>query len=186
MAEYKDDEKAKHLFEVIKRIDAYILSTNQKCAIVISYCAAVVGWLSINLNKILNDLSTPYLYWGGVVCVSALILFSCICIWLSIAVIFPITNSSSERENDDSIIFFGDIALAKRGAGGYLKRIKKMKLGGFLEDLGQQVFTLATIADIKFKKIKRMTRYLCLGNILPLGVLLFIILVNAMLGWFSK
>ena len=36
MAEYKDDEKAKHLFEVVKRIDAYILSTNQKCAIVIS------------------------------------------------------------------------------------------------------------------------------------------------------
>ena len=46
------EDRIKNLFEVLKRIDTYLVSTNQKVAIIISYCAAVLGWLSLNVGKI--------------------------------------------------------------------------------------------------------------------------------------
>ncbi|MBH3400787.1 hypothetical protein I5S60_14545 [Pseudomonas fluorescens] len=183
---YTNEEKVKHLFEIIKRTDAYILSTNQKCAIIISYCVAVVGWLSINITRILSDFSPATLYCIAVVAIFVLISFSCLCICLAVAVIFPITNSSVERVSDESMIFFGDVAVTKHGAGGYLKKINELDLPAFVNDLGQQVFTLSTIADSKFKKIKALNRFLVGGTIVPLFVLLVSLLVNSVLIWVAK
>lgn len=186
MADYEEEEKIKHLLEVLKRIDSYILSTNQKSAIVISYCAAVVGWLSINLNKILSEIELPLLFGVGMVSAIILILSSCYCIWLAVAVVLPVTGSSAVRRNGDSAIYFGDVASTKWGGSGYVTKLKQLKQTEFVDDLAQQVFSVSTIADAKFSKIQEMTKVLRLGGILSLGVFLLVLLINSLMTWMAK
>lgn len=53
MAEEKNHaEQQKFLFEIIKRYDLYINTTNSKIAIVLSYCMAFIGGLGFKLNTV--------------------------------------------------------------------------------------------------------------------------------------
>lgn len=183
---YKEEEKIKHLLEVIKRIDAYILSTNQKCAIVISYCAAVVGWMSININKIMSEIFAPLLFFSAAIVVALMVISSCYCIYLAVGVLLPVTKSSDIRSSDVSVIYYGDIADTPWGGTGYVAKLEKLSQSQFLADLTLQVFTLSTIADVKFSKIQRMTTVLNYTGILPLGIFMLILLANTLITWTAK
>jgi hypothetical protein len=182
MEGYKDEDKAKHLLEILKRIDTYILSTNQKSAIVISFCAALVGWLSININRFFADINSPFLLCIGALSILVLFVSSCYSIWLSVLVLLPITNSSDVRKAGDSVIFFGDIAASQWGGSGYVEKMKSMSQEDFVTDLIRQIHTVSTIADVKFKNIQKMTMILKCGWIVPLLVFLLVLLLNVLIA----
>lgn len=155
------EQKIKNQFEVIKRIDVYIGTTNTKCTIIMSYCAAVIALIFALLGKLEVTNTTPI-----IVCIG---LFACLsliaaitCMLMACFTIFPVTFSNPDKNRGESLIFYGDIAGTKNGSDGYAKRIIEVSDEDYLNDLSGQVFTLAKIVDRKFWLIQKLSVVLCI------------------------
>lgn len=153
--------KIKNQFEVIKRIDVYIGTTNTKCTIIMSYCAAVIALIFALFGKLETSNATP-----GIVSIG---LFGClglitavICMLMACLTIFPVTFSSPDKNRGESLIFYGDIASTKGGSGGYVRRVIEVSDEDYLNDLSSQVFTLAKIVSRKFWLIQQLSVILCI------------------------
>ena len=173
MSNVQDSEKKiKNQFEVLKRIDTYIGTTNTKCTIIMSYCAAATAFIFTLLAKIEPaSASIQLLVAIGVCTVLALALALC-CMVLATLTIFPVTFSSPGAHKGSSLIFYGDIAGCSGGAD-YSRSVQGASDEVFLEDLNGQVFTLATIASGKFDRIKLVTVFLMIHFVFMGGFLIF-------------
>lgn len=176
------EDRIKNLFEVLKRIDTYLVSTNQKVAIIISYCAAVLGWLSLNVGKITGLVTHGWISMCVVALLFVIIISSCISLLLAAKILFPVTNSSMERQIDDSLIFYGDISATKGGSGGYHGKVSALNADELVKDLSQQIFTVSKILSGKFQAIKSLMLVLIWSNFLPVALLLLMGLLDAALG----
>lgn len=166
------EQKTKNLFEVLKRLDTYIGTTNTKCTIIMSYCAAVIGLIILLISRVIPEVSHPaFLVLIGILSV-AIVISSVICMLMAISVIFPVTFSSPKNYNGNSVIFFGDISAIKSTPSEYSEKIKSISDVEFLEDLSWQVYTLSTIVSDKFDRIKTLSLCLMLFNFLPTAALL--------------
>lgn len=173
----------KNLFEIIKRIDGYIVSTNSKAAIVMSYCAAVIGWFTLGFEKIYSDFVSPCLYWSALVLGVLLVSVSSYCLYLAVSVILPRTNSTAVDDADDSLMFYGDIGSCKKGAEGYAARISKLKVEDFFLDQCRQIHTVSCIASAKFDDLKLISRLLRFCGFPLLFLLVITICINSALRW---
>lgn len=168
------EKKIKNQFEVLKRIDTYIGTTNTKCTIVMSYCAAATAFIFTLLAKLEPaDASVQLLVAIGICSVLALFLALC-CMVLAALTIFPVTFSRPDAHKGSSLIFYGDIASCDGGMG-YSRDVQNVSDKDFLDDLNGQVFTLATIASSKFDRIKLVTIFLMLHFVCMAGFLTFAI-----------
>lgn len=166
------EQKTKNLLEVLKRLDTYIGTTNTKCTIIMSYCAAVIGLTTLLISRSVPDVNHPaFLVFIGL-CSIIVIASSIVCMWMAISVIFPVTFSSPKNHNENSSLYFGDIKSINDGANGYQQKIKTLSHADFLEDLCDQIFTLSTIASEKFDRIKRISWCLMYLNFIPTAALL--------------
>ncbi|MBK3870400.1 hypothetical protein GFL09_22410 [Pseudomonas stutzeri] len=179
------EDRIKNLFEILKRIDTYLVSTNQKLAIIISYCAAVLGWLSLNVGKITGLVTHDWISWCVVILLFVIILSSSISLLMAAKILFPVTNSTMERQVDDSLIFYGDISASKGGSGGYHGKVSTLDADDLVKDLSQQVFTVSKILSTKFQSIKTVMLVLIWANFLPVAFLLLMGLLDAALGLFK-
>ncbi|NBB59546.1 hypothetical protein GVN18_09680 [Pseudomonas sp. ODNR1LW] len=166
------EQKTKNLFEVLKRLDVYIGTTNTKCTIIMSYCAAVIGLTTLLISRSVSDVSHPaFLVFIGLFSI-IVIASSIVCMWMAISVIFPVTFSSPENYSGSSVIFFGDVSAIKKESSGYCARIRDISDAEFLDDLSGQVFTLSRIVSGKFERIKKLSWCLLLFNFIPTAILL--------------
>nr|WP_288467449.1 Pycsar system effector family protein [uncultured Pseudomonas sp.] len=163
------DAQVKTSLEIVKRLDAYIISTNTKCTIAMSYCAAVIALISISTSRQVSDLPEGYLKWGLIVMVLIVVLSAIFAMYKAVTIIFPATFSSVERAVGESVFFYGDIVATSGGAGGYAAKLKAMNSEALQEDLSQQIFTLAKIANDKFNSYKTLSLCLIYFNFLPLA-----------------
>lgn len=154
MLDAKDSEKKiKNQFEVLKRIDSYIGTTNTKCTIIMSYCAAATAFIFTLLAKLEPAKASMQLMVGiGVFSCLALGL-ALVCMILATLTIFPITFSKPGSPKGQSLLFYGDIASFGEGEN-YSRKVLKTSEEEFLDDLNGQVYTLASIASSKFDRIK--------------------------------
>lgn len=166
------EQKTKTLLEIIKRIDSYIASTNTKCTIIMSYCAAVIGITSLLIARISPKIDSPAFMVLISICAISILISSTYCIYKSIMIIFPVTFSSIKSQTGDSIFFFGDISMQADGEDGYRKKINSVTEKEIIEDLSGQIFTISTIASKKFSQIKILSTVLIIFNVVPTGVLL--------------
>ncbi|HCF2415316.1 Pycsar system effector family protein [Pseudomonas paraeruginosa] len=183
-ASFVDEDGVKNLFEIIKRIDGYIVSTNSKAAIVMSYCAAVIGWFTLGFERIYSNFVSPYLYWPALVFGGLLVLVSSYCLYLAVSVILPRTNSTAVDEDDDSLIFYGDISSCKKGAEGYATCISELKIEGFIRDQCRQIHAVAGIASAKFDDLKLISKWLKFCGFPLLFLLVLMICINSALRWY--
>lgn len=172
MDEKEIEQKTKNLFEILKRLDTYIGTTNTKCTIIMSYCAAVIGLTTLLISRSVPDVSHPaFLVFIGL-CSIIVIASSVVCMWMAISVIFPVTFSSPTNLMGSSLLYFGDIKSINNGAEGYKRKIEETSHADFLSDLCEQVFTLSTIATEKFDHIKKISWCLMYFNFIPTATLL--------------
>ena len=175
----KDEERIKNLFEIMKRLDSYLNATNQKVAVVITYCAAVLGWMSLNTSKI-SSLATVGWIHVLVYCLLFLIVISsCYCLARAAYILFPNTSSSIERVVDDSLIFYGDISAAKGGSRGYHDRVSSVSSDDLIKDLSQQVFTVSKILSGKMAAIQKLVIALVFSNFIPVALLLMALMIDS-------
>ncbi|WP_024659393.1 Pycsar system effector family protein [Pseudomonas syringae] len=85
-----------------------------------------------------------------------------ICMAMACLTIFPITFSSPNKHKGESLIFYGDISNIEGGADAYIRQVKESSDDNYLDDLSNQVFTLATIVSRKFSLIQKLSVILCL------------------------
>jgi hypothetical protein len=174
----ESENKIKNQFEVIKRIDTYIGTTNTKCTIIMSYCAAATAFVFTLLAKLeLAKASLQLIVGIGVFSCLALVL-ALICMVLATLTIFPVTFSNPKSPRGQSLLFYGDIASCGSGED-YSKRIAQVSCEGFLEDLNGQVYTLASIASKKFDRIKivsiiLMVHFGCMAAVLIGAIIYFL------------
>lgn len=173
------EKKIKNQLEVLKRIDTYIGTTNTKCTIIMSYCAAAIAFIFVFLRELDPDKASVALMVAvGVFTILALAFAMC-CLILATLTIFPVTYSSPTSHRAKSLIFYGDISGFDGGALGYVKKIKETSDEEFLDDLNNQIHTLSIIAGGKFSRIKvlaalLMAHFLCISIILIIGVVYFL------------
>lgn len=173
------EKKTKNQLEVLKRIDAYIGTTNTKCTIIMSYCAAAIAFIFVFLRELDPDKASVALMVAiGVFTVLTLASAMC-CLVLATLTIFPVTYSNPTSHRGKSLIFYGDISGLDGGALGYVKKIKETSDEEFLDDLNGQIHTLSIIATEKFSRIKVLAalltaHFLCISIILMMGVIYFL------------
>jgi len=171
------EKKIKNQFEVLKRIDTYIGTTNTKCTIVMSYCAAATAFILTFLAK-LDPANTSMQLMVGIGLFSVLALaLALVSMILAALVIFPMTFSKPNAPKGASLIFYGDIAAY--GAEAYSEKFKNSTEDSFLEDLNGQVYTLAFIATKKFSSIKLVTTILmihfgCMAAVLTGAIIYYL------------
>lgn len=180
---FVDEDGVKSLFEILKRIDGYILSTNTKAAIIMSYCAAVIGWFTLGFDRIYSTFVNSYLYWFALVLGVLLVLVSSYCMYLAVSVILPRTNSTALDDSDDSLIFYGDISSLRKGAEGYADKLSELKVEDFILDQSRQIHAVAGIASAKFDDLKRVSKWLKFFGFPVLFLLVATICVNSALRW---
>ena len=147
------EQKIKNQFEILKRIDSYIGTTNTKCTLIMSYCAGFTALALSLLGRLsLTEASTATAIILGIsYCYSLLFAFACMI--MACLTIFPATRSTPAK---DSLIYFGDIS-AHESLSSYISKIRSISESDFLTDLAGQTHALSLIARKKFKIIQYLS-----------------------------
>lgn len=169
-------DKSAFLFDVIKRYDHYIATTNFKVALMMSFLAAIILGITIRIMSL-----TPLQLGGGYVYYAA-ILAAVLTITLSLAAtinllrtIFPNTKT---HDGDKSLIFFEDVASSRNGLDGYKKKIVEATPEKLLEDLSSQTFIVAEIINEKFRILKLAVTIIIYGVIPSLAACLLLLIIG--------
>ncbi|WP_070093809.1 Pycsar system effector family protein [Pseudomonas monteilii] len=165
-------DKIKTQLEIMKRIDSHIASTNAKCAIVMSYCAAVLGWLAVNSNKMLEEITDPKINTLASIFMTIGIALTVACLVFALKITFPATHSSDKGHRGKSMVFFGDVASQKLDE--YVARFSQLESSETLDDLSTQIHTLSGIADRKFNDLQHLISLVCFGSVLPVGIFMLV------------
>lgn len=169
-------DKTAFLFDVIKRYDHYVATTNFKVGLMMSFVVAVLFGLVIRVMSI-NPVESGcnHLYFS-------VLLFSALTIFLSLAVainllraVFPNTKT---HDGDKSLIFFGDVATCENGIDGYKEKVEKASPEKLLEDLSKQTFIVAEIINEKFRILEIAVRIMVYGVIPLLAISLLLLILE--------
>jgi len=169
-------DKISFLFDVIKRYDHYIATTNFKVGLMMSFVGAIVIGLTIRVMSISPVGSgCNSLYYSA-------LLFSALTIILSLSAainllraVFPNTKT---HDGDKSLIFFGDVATCENGVGGYQGKVGAASAEQLLDDLSKQAFIIAEIISEKFRILKIATGIIIYGVVPLLAISLLLLILD--------
>jgi hypothetical protein len=171
-----DDLKVKtaFLFDIIKRYDHYVATTNFKVGLMLSFVGAILLGLTIRVMSITpSSLGYNYLYIGAIFFSTLTIICSLLAAINLLRAVFPVTKT---HDGDKSLIFFGDVASCDNGIEGYTEKIGAASPELLLEDLSKQTFIVAEIINEKFRILKLSVKIIIYAVIplLAISLLLFI------------
>lgn len=171
-------DKLSFLFDVMKRYDHYIATTNFKIGLMLSFIGAIVLGLTIRVMSLdLIQDKCMSLYYLVALLSSLTIILSLTAAINLLRAVFPNTTTTRDKK---SLIFYGDVAGCTNGADGYKEKIVESTSDILIEDLSAQTFVLAEIVSEKFRLLKLAVRIIIYGVIPSLLVsLLFLILEGA-------
>ena len=177
MSEVEDfKDKSTFLFDVIKRYDHYIATTNFKVGLLMSFVGAVVLGLSVRIVLLGSPQSScDYFYYCAVG-------FSVLTVLLSLAAAINLLRAVFPNKKTDksysSLVFFGDVLAIEDGADGYAKKIEEATPEELLKDLSKQAFIVAEIVNEKFRVLKIAVRIVIYGVVPALAASLFLLMFN--------
>lgn len=144
-------QKIHYQFEILKRYDDYISSSNVKAGLLLSFLGAMVFGLFMRFMAIFNaDPSLFLLLTIGFIGLT--VLSTVVAAWFLLATVFPNTSKSSRSR---SLIFFGDVAQEGLTADQYFDDVLAVSQEGYLNDITEQVFLVAHIVKLKFENLKK-------------------------------
>ncbi|APA86019.1 hypothetical protein BJG93_11870 [Paraburkholderia sprentiae WSM5005] len=170
------DDQQKLLFEITKRFDSYINSSNSKIAIILSYCMAYIDGLGFRLVDV-SDKRIHDVAWWVLLLVSLLSVV--VTLWsarYAYLVLHPQIPSCRAGHEVPSAIFFGDVAQHLGGRDGYAASLRAMGDEDIVRDLAGQAHTLAGIASRKVRAPGQIHNLLRPGAVPLFGVILAVLL----------
>lgn len=168
-------EKSAFLFDVIKRYDHYIATTNFKVALMMSFIAAIVLSLTIRIMSITP--SGDWFYYISLSSSGLTIILSLVAALNLFKAVFP---NTSTHDGKKSLIFFDDVANSDNGTDGYMEKLENATQKSIFEDLSKQTFIMAEIVKEKFRILKIAVNII-INGVIPMLIisLLFLILFSA-------
>lgn len=176
MNEGKDNwkDKSSFLFDVLKRYDHYVATTNFKVALMMSFIGAIILGITIRVMSIESAQGEcNNLYYSVIIFSSLTIIFSLITAINLLRAIFPNTKTHDGKK---SLIFFGDVASCEKGVDGYKEKIEEATYESLLEDLSKQTFIMAEIINEKFRVLKLSVRIIIYA-VIPLLTISLMLLI---------
>ena len=144
--------KPAFLFDVLKRYDHYIATTNFKVALMMSFLGVIIFGLIIRVMSVIPDQSgCNFIYYAAFIFSGLTVVASLASAINLLRVVFPRTNT---HNGEKSLIFFGDVVSCGGGASGYVNKIEEATDEKILEDLSRQVYVVAGIVNEKFRILK--------------------------------
>ncbi len=169
-------EKTKFLFDVIKRYDHYVATTNFKVGLMMSFVAAIVFGLTLRVMSITPPSSgCNYIYYSAVISSALTVLLSLLAALNLFRAVFPNTKTNDSKK---SLIFFGDVACCNNGIDGYMEKLKESTKKSLFEDLSKQTFIVAKIINEKFRVLKIAARIIIFGVIPLLAISLLLLILE--------
>jgi hypothetical protein len=169
-------DKSAFLFDVIKRYDHYVATTNFKVGLMMSFVGAIILGLTIRVMS-LNppQEGCDYFYYATIFSSALTIFCSLISAINLLRAVFPNTKT---HDGGKSLIFFGDVASCKNGVDGYTQKINEATQESLLEDLSKQIFIVAEVINEKFRILKIAVRTIIWGVIPLLAVSLLLLMLE--------
>lgn len=169
-------DKSSFLFDVIKRYDHYIATTNFKVGLLMSFAGAIVLGLTIRIVLLGSpESSCDHLYYAAVFSSLLTISLSLAAIISLLRVVFPNTTTCA---NYKSIVFFGDVFATPNGAEGYAKNVEEATPEELLKDLSKQTYVIAGVVNEKFRLLKIAVKIFIYGVIPALAVSILLLISN--------
>ncbi|WP_155741250.1 Pycsar system effector family protein [Burkholderia pseudomultivorans] len=179
MADEKNhSDQQKLLFEIIKRYDLYINTTNTKTAIILSYCMAFIGGLGFKLVDLVEKREHDILWTALLVVSSASLLITLASAHFAYKALMPQTPSGVAAHESPSVIFFGDVASHAGGRDGYYQKLTNLSIEEVNKDLAYQAFILAKIASTKFQSLNKSIRILAFYQIVAFAAVLCLLVAG--------
>lgn len=144
-----DEDRVKFLWDALKRIDFYINSLNTKGALLMTFNAAVLGFVVSKWSSFI-DAITP-LHCSAPLAQGFLglgVFSTIISIYLTLAVVFPFLQSASGK---NSLLFFQDINSMSPLE--YKSKLDNSTSADLINELIGQIVILSKGASSKFNKI---------------------------------
>lgn len=168
--------KSAFLFDILKRYDHYVATTNFKVALIMSFLGVVIFGLMVRVISITpGQAGCDYIYDAAVIFSGLTTIISMLSAINILRVVLPITNTHDEGK---SLIFFGDVAACAGGASGYAKKIEESSDRELIEDLSKQTYIVAEIINEKFRVLKMAVKMTIYGVIPLLAISLLLILLE--------
>ncbi len=143
-------EKIDFCFDVIKRHDHYIATTNVKVTLLISFLTLVISGISIKIIEIPPPQNLSSIYYMVIMLGLLTILFSLTALANLIRVVFPRLDT---KKTEDSLIFFGDISKIEQSGKTYSDLITSSDENKILIDISQQIEIVSKITSDKFRTL---------------------------------
>ena len=167
-------EKSAFLFDVLKRYDHYVATTNFKVGLMMSFLGVIIYGLTIRVMSISPESSgCNYIYYTVIIFSALTIAFSLFSAVNLLRTVFPNTKT---HDGDKSLIFFGDVATCENGADGYFKKIEDATAEDLVEDLAKQTYIVADIINEKFRVLKFAIKITIYG-VVPLFAVSLLLLI---------
>ena len=181
------EQKNNYSIEVHNQIIGWTENCDTKASIVLAFIGVLVsvvftsefilGTIGAQINNIITywrDGSGSFSILSTMMFVSLLgfVTFMSLCCYYSI-----LSLKANIKCADDSIIFFGKIALNTKEE--YIEKVNKMAEEEFETDKLSQIHNCATICDNKFKNYNKSMKYLSFGLLCFICFILFTIILKA-------
>ena len=149
--DYPLSSRVELLLKIINRYDAYIVSTNAKASLIITWNGVVIGAIILKYHEILNQFPCK----GTLVTIIPILLVFCgIFALLSTGVIFGVVFPflTTSRDGKSSLIFFGSVADMKSEE--YLNAMYSFSIYDLIVDLAGQASILAFALKLKMRRLQ--------------------------------
>jgi len=167
-------EKIAFLFDVLKRYDHYIGTTNFKVGLMMSFLGTIILGLVIRVISPAPDQNTTGCLYISVKIFTVLTILCAIVAAIKLLMaVFPNTNNPVNKK---SLIFFGDVSSCENGSDGYFERIKDSEIDDLLKDLSNQTYAVAGVVSEKFRILKLAVRIIIFA-VMPLLTVTLLLLI---------
>jgi hypothetical protein len=169
-------DKSAFLFDVIKRYDHYVATTNFKVGLMMSFVGAIILGITIRVMSLHPPQEgCNYFHYAAMFSSALTICCSLVAAINLLRAVFPNTKT---HDGDKSLIFFGDVANCENGLDGYAQKINEATQESLLEDLSKQTFIVAEVINEKFRILKIAVRTIIWGVIPLLTVSILLLMLE--------
>ncbi len=164
--------KIEFLFDVIRRYDTYILSTNAKASLIIAFNSLILGTILMRFGEIITFYS----------CLESKLLVGFLLILITISslvslfyvfeVVYPYLDDITDKTNkNNSLIYFGSVS--KMSSSEYLDQIEKSSQQDIINDLAGQAVILSKGLNKKMTQMRKSIGWISFNLVIVFFLVVF-------------
>lgn len=174
------------LWEVVKRYDFYIETTNTRATILVVFDTFVLGTVVLNWKGILSNYDTYYIgKYLVIISLSTIAIASLVTLWKAFNVINSFLSPAVvAKEYHSKLSFFqiSDYAEPEN----YFKDFQSLTQEELSRDLVKQAYSLSQGLEIKFKDMKTAIYSITWGQLFPLSIIIVVKFVTLIIDAYQQ